>query len=164
MPTLFETESALREVLDSIAYDDIVDEDLILKVIHDYVDEAQDKRDRVAMFLKRSENEAELYEREAAAMREKATRIRSAQKRLEGYVLQVMMYAKTNRLKGRTLSITAVENPPHVEAEIDQIPDRYVRVRVEKSADKAALARDLKAGVEVPGAKLVPGQYRLVVR
>lgn len=44
------------------------------------------------------------------------------------------------------------------------IPDEYVKVEVVEKADKAAIKRDLKAGIEIKGASLVRGDNTITIK
>lgn len=65
------------------------------------------------------------------------------------------------RVEGTLFTLALQNNPPKVEVSVlpDALPAEYVRIVPEvHEIDKVALAKALKAGVEVPGAVLVTSQ------
>ncbi len=86
-------------------------------------------------------------------------------KRLLGYVKQCMEVADVQKIESPTLTIRIQKNPPSTEivAE-DQIPARFVRIKQVTEIDKPGILSALKAGEDVPGARLISDRTHLRIR
>ncbi|HEX4138387.1 MAG TPA: siphovirus Gp157 family protein [Bryobacteraceae bacterium] len=115
----------------------------------------------------------EAGEAAAAAERERldarAKRFARLRERLEAYLLAVLVASNLDRIDGNTSSIARRRNPPKIEI-LDEsaIPWEFMRLPdpppppaavPDKSAIKIALKADAAC---VPGARLMPDNYRLV--
>ncbi|MCM1437758.1 MAG: siphovirus Gp157 family protein [Roseburia sp.] len=77
------------------------------------------------------------------------------QKRVEDYLTQACEMTGTESLKGIYASISFRQNRPKtIIDDIDLIPDEYVQIKVERSADKEKIKKAIQSGKEVQGAHL----------
>jgi hypothetical protein len=92
------------------------------------------------------------------AARRKAILNKSA--RLKRYALMAMQTMDQTKIEGKLFTLTVQQTPPSVEVVDDSaLPAEYVRIVPEsKAPDKVAIAKALKAGVEVPGCFLTTTQ------
>jgi hypothetical protein len=87
--------------------------------------------------------------------------------RLETYILATLEASQLNQLQGDTNTLARRANPPRVEVDdVHALPREFQRYAAPPpppppTADKAALAKALRAKRDVPGARLVPS-FRLV--
>jgi hypothetical protein len=94
---------------------------------------------------------------EIERLKKRAATFARQRQRLIDYVLATMEASKLPKLEGNTSTLALRKNPPAVRIEDETaIPRAYFRFPVPPPVvDKAAIARDLKALREVPGARLV---------
>lgn len=101
---------------------------------------------------------------EAAATREierldaRRTRFARSRQRLTDYVLATMEASNLPKLEGDFVTLTRRLNPPSVLVDdAEAIPGAYMRVPPVPApqADKTAIKAALKAGADVPGARLI---------
>ena len=94
----------------------------------------------------------------------KAHRVKVAQG-LRDYLMSSMIRMQIERIECPMFAISIRSNPPRVDVfDSLQVPNGYMRVIPETSApDKTLIGAALKAGVDVPGARLTQGQ-RLVIK
>lgn len=94
----------------------------------------------------------------------KAHRAKVAQG-LRDYLMDSMQRMQIERIECPMFAISIRSNPPSVDVfDSLQVPNGYMRVIPETSApDKTLIGAALKAGVDVPGARLTQGQ-RLVIK
>jgi hypothetical protein len=90
-------------------------------------------------------------------LKKRAATFARQRQRLIDYTLATMEASKLPKLEGNTSTLALRKNPPSVRIDDETaIPRTYFRFPVPPPVvDKAAIARDLKALREVPGARLV---------
>jgi hypothetical protein len=95
--------------------------------------------------------------KEIERLKARAARYANQRQRLTDYVLATMEASHLPKLDGETSTLALRRNPPSVCIEdMSQIPGEYLRYPVPAlTVDKTAIARDLKAHHDVPGARLV---------
>jgi len=83
----------------------------------------------------------------------------------KGYLKDNMERTRTTKIEAPTFTLTIAKNPPSVEVyNEEEIPEEYVEIRSTTYVDKKTILRDLKAGKEVSGARLVTGKTNLRVK
>jgi hypothetical protein len=95
--------------------------------------------------------------KEIERLKARAARYANQRQRLTDYVLATMEASHLLKLDGETSTLALRRNPPSVCIDdMSQIPGEYLRYPVPAlTVDKTAIARDLKAQHDVPGARLV---------
>jgi hypothetical protein len=95
--------------------------------------------------------------KEIERLKARAARYANQRQRLTDYVLATMEASHLPKLDGETSTLALRRNPPSVCIDdMSQIPGEYLRYPVPAlTVDKTAIARDLKAHHDVPGARLV---------
>ena len=168
MPNLMDVELDLLSALESL--DGLSDEEEIPEatqaLICGYMDAAVEKRDRVAWFLNSMEDRANAMNAEATKLHEKAERLERARDRFASFVLMVMQRTGTKKLEGKTYALSVQQNPARVEVSGD-VPAEYLlpqKPAPVPGPDKRKIKAALEAGEQVPNSRIVPGDYRLVVR
>ena len=100
------------------------------------------------------------------AFKNEEMRIAAARKRMESLVSQLEGYIQTSmerldipEIKAGTFTIKLAVNPPAVQVEDESlIPSRFFQVTTTTTLNKNAVKEAIKAGEEVPGAKLTQGR------
>ena len=125
------------------------------------------KVDRTASVLERFSTAEASAAAEAERLATRAKMFRRNRERLEAYVLATMDASKLEKLDGDTATLARRKNPGRVEI-LDEsaVPTDYFRWPEEPPPpppviDKKAVAAAIKAGTEIPGARMVQ-TFRLV--
>lgn len=115
----------------------------------------KEKLDNCARILRNLEAQADRFEAEAEKMRAKAHGLSRQADSLKTYIGLCLGFdnqIKTDLFSFRWLTRESVE----IES-VESIPQQYQRIKTEP--DKRLIGMDLKAGAEIPGAKLVQKKY-----
>lgn len=138
-----------------------------LATVNEYALAAAEKRDSCAAVLRRLDAEVEYTDAEI----QRLTALKRAREanaaRLRAMILAVMREHGVEKIRGNTTTFSVVQNPPSVEVDdtLGALPQEFVRViPAREEPDKVKIREALKAGQQVPGAWLVQGSWRLVVR
>lgn len=154
---LYEIASAYRNAL--VALDDeSLEPDVIRDTLDSLIGALEHKAEAVAAYVLNIEAEAEAV---AAA----EARLKARRQSLEKRAAWLRDYLKTNMeavgvteiaAADRTFRVRIRLNPEAVELDsLQELPAAYIREKVIREPDKAAILAALKAGEEVPGARLV---------
>ena len=121
------------------------------------------KVDGIARVLAHFESQAAFASAEIKRLQLRKKRFEAAQERLESSIRVAMECAGTRKLEGESSTLSLRAAPASVSIhDFEAVPAAYKIVKVDTSIDKAAVAKALKAGLEVPGADLSEGNLYLV--
>ena len=165
MNTLYDIAAEYRQTADKLADLDL-DEQTIADTLEGMSGALEVKAQNVVMFARNLEaTAAAIKEAETAmAARRKAIEHRAAG--LRRYALSAMQVAGVQSIECPYFKLSVRKNPPAVEVfDAAQIPAQFMRTPEPPppAPDKKAITEAIKAGQEVPGARLVSGE-RLEVR
>ncbi len=165
MNTLYDIAAEYRAAADKLADLDL-DEQTITDTLEGMSGALEVKAQNVVIFARNLEvTAAAIKEAEAAmAARRKAMENRAAG--LRRYALSAMQFAGVQSIECPYFKLSVRKNPPAVEVfDAAQIPAQFMRTPEPPppAPDKKAITEAIKAGQEVPGARLVSGE-RLEVR
>lgn len=154
MDKLHEMTKAYKELMDMIAESES-DEDL--ECINDTLDAINDaievKAENLAWIIEHLKAEKAYFEElERKARSAKQSREKQAN-RLKSYIDYAMSINGTKKLKAGAFSLFYVKSTPVEIIDQKQIPDEYMRVKLEPN--KTAITEAIKKGISVPGATLV---------
>lgn len=122
-----------------------------------------DKAKAIAGLIGNLTADADAIDDAAAAMKKRADRLRSRSEQVRTYLLVNMQAMKCPPIKCPFFTIRVRDNPPHVEVLNEGlVPDDYRVAPPEtpprQPLDKRKLLDALKAGAEIPGAKIARNQ------
>lgn len=109
---------------------------------------------------------AEARRQEAAFIADSAKKLEESAERLKRFVCRVLSQLGTEEIAGARWKLSRQRNPPSCDVFApDLLPHTYhIEVPATTRVDKAAVLRDLKAGIELPGAQLNPPSEHLRIR
>lgn len=165
MPALFEL-VAYRHELEALADSGEIPPEQIADTLAALEGDIQDKAIAVAQFSRNLEASAAAIRVAAKAMLTRADRIERRAESIQQYLLFQMQAAGFSKLESPWFTIAVRKNPPTVLVEDEAaVPAEFKVVPPSPVArpDKAAIARALKSGADVPGCRLVQSE-RLEVR
>ncbi|TQV82822.1 siphovirus Gp157 family protein [Aliikangiella coralliicola] len=144
---------------------DELDEEIINDTLSGIETEFNDKAIAVSGFFQN-------IEADIKAMKDAEKRIAARRKSKEKLVARMKDYLRENmeqcgiqKIECPEFRITLRKAMDVVTIdEIDDLPEDYVKTKIEKSADKTKLKADLKEGKSIPGAHLSKGKRSLLIK
>jgi len=104
--------------------------------------------------MKRAQDEADAIDQEIKRLYEMKQSRQKLISRIKETVAEAMILYDIEKIEMRNLKISFRASTSVEITDIMQIPDQYKREKIEVSISKAEIGKDLKAGVDVPGAYL----------
>lgn len=166
MSNLFELVSRVSHAMEQITdAEDGADVSAWEAELRDLIVQEADKVAAVALVLQRMDGAADDLKRDAATLSAAAARVERERERLRGYVLAVMQANGVKSLKSPVASFSVLPAKDSVEVYAEPLVPDALRAEPKRPApDKAAIRLALESGVEVPGARIKPGEPSLSVR
>lgn len=144
-------------------------DELPAEVIRDTLDgltgEIEEKATNVQLFIENLLVAAESIENRAAEMSIRAKRLEKRAESLRQYMLLNLQVCGVTKIDSPWFTIRVQDSPPRVVIDAEtQIPAEYWKQPPlpPQVIDRAAIAEDIKAGKEVPGAHSERGQHVVV--
>jgi len=125
----------------------------------DWNEEFEQKADNMASLFKGLKYEAEAIKAEEKALAERRKAIENKADKLKRFMFDTFKLVNKDKVETARNKLVLRKNPPAVElANIDWYNDDYMEKIETVKLDKAKLKEDLKAGIEIEGARLVQGE------
>ena len=160
MLKLYEISTAYRNAL--AAFDDEnlqLSPDVVRDTLDGLVGAFEDKAAAVAAYILNVEAEAEAVAAAEARLRARRQSLEKRAAWLRDYLKSHMEAVGVTEIAAadRTFRVRIRVNPEAVELDgsLPELPDEFVREKIIREPDKAAILAALKSGREVPGARLV---------
>ncbi len=126
--------------------------------------ELQDKAVNVAKFMKNMEATIQAIKEAEAQMAKRRRAFENRVKWIKGYLKDNMEACDITKIESPWFRLAIQKNPAAVEiTDEDAIPEKFREEVVTVKIDKTAIKNVLKAGQEVPGARLLNGT-RLAIK
>jgi len=164
MTALYEIAATYRADAEKLA-DMELDEQTLADTLEGLGGELEVKAQNVVMFARNLEATAAAIKEAEAQMATRRKAIENRAAGLRAYVLTSMQVARVQKIECPFFKLGIQANPPAVDVyEPGLIPTEFMKQKPPPppEVDKTAIKDAIKAGQEVPGARLVQGQ-RLVV-
>lgn len=127
--------------------------------------EFNDKALAVSRLILNLDSDVGALDAEIERLQERKRMIQNRQKQIREYLRENMDAAGIKKISCPLFTITLVQGRQVAVIEDETLlPDDLVRVKTEVSPDKNAIAARLKAGEEVPGARLERGQSSVRIK
>ena len=165
MTSLYDIAAEYRQTADKLADLDL-DEQTIDDTLEGMSGALEVKAQNVVMFARNLEATATAIKEAETAMASRRKAIEHRAAGLRRYALSAMQVAGVQSIECPYFKLSVRKNPPAVEVfDAAQIPAQFMRTPEPPppAPDKKAITEAIKAGQEVPGARLVSGE-RLEVR
>lgn len=142
-----------------------LDSDTLNDTLESLSGEFNDKAVAVLKFTENMNSDIDSLSHEIKRLQERKKVFENRKKKLREYLLYNMEKSGISKIECPffTASIRKGVESVEIESQCD-LPDEYVKVEVIESADKNAIKRDLKAGKEINGAKLVRGANTIIIK
>jgi phage host-nuclease inhibitor protein Gam len=162
---LYEINQTYQEFLDQIA-DGEIPEEAIDDTFEALNGEFDDKADNIACYIKALLSDAQAIKAEADTLLERAKAKKTKADRLTDYLYQAFIARGKNKLETTRNVLKIRKNPPAVQIDDEAAFIEWAQGRKENTLltmhnptiNKTAVKNALKAGEEIPNAKLVSGE------
>lgn len=114
------------------------------------------KVDACQYFLSRLESEIEYFSAQAKQLQDATRSLKNAESRFKDYIKQVMLQNGLTDIEGNTYRFKLSNSKPSLVVNQELVEPAYKVQIVETVVDKKKIEDDLKLGVPVIGAELVP--------
>ncbi|MEO5344105.1 MAG: siphovirus Gp157 family protein [Gammaproteobacteria bacterium SHHR-1] len=166
MPTLYQIRADYLQALDQFTDPD--EPDLPAEVIRDTLEGIEGalelKAQNVAAFVRSLETTAEAIKQAEQQMAQRRKTLERRAASLRDYLKANMEAAGISKIECPWFRLAIQKNPAAVDVtDEDQIPAEFVQIITTTKVDKVRLKAALKAGTEIPGARLSTGT-RLVIK
>lgn len=147
---------------DAAALSDLdLDEQTVADTLEGMAGALEAKAENVALFARNLEVTAAAMRDAEVAMAARRKAVEARVSRLRAYMLACMQTAGVHKISTAQMQIAVRDNPPAVEVfDAAQVPAQFMRTPEPPppSPDKTAIKDAIKAGEEVPGARLTQSQ------
>ena len=163
--TLYEINQTYQEFFDKVESGEIPEE-AISDTLESLDGEFEDKADNIACYIKSLLSDAQAIKAESDALLERAKAKKAKADRLMDYLYQAFKIRKKDKLETKRNLLKIRKNPPAVQIDNEAAFISWAKgwketnflVPHESTVDKTAVKNALKAGEEIPHAKLVSGE------
>jgi hypothetical protein len=158
-----------RKALDSFA-DDLATEDdanALLALLGEVEERFENKAAAVVAYSRNLQAEADAFAAEATRMMERSRQISRKSDALKDYLAAEMSRMGLDECKAGLASLKFREGAWSVEIEdMGALPEEYIRRKPapDPEANKVEISKALKEGKQIPGARLIQGQRKLVIK
>lgn len=160
MTALYVLAAEYRNAAEKLA-DLEVDEQTMLDTLESISGDLEVKATNVAMFARNLESTAASIKEAEAAMSARRKAIERRAESLRRYLLTAMQTTGIKKIESPHFCLSVRDNPPSVDVfDAAQVPAEFMRQPEPPppAPDKTAIKEAIKAGKEVPGARLTQGQ------
>lgn len=155
--TLYQLAEPIRQLM----ADEAIPDDQKLDTLELLTDDFKGKAQRVAAYIREVEAEATIYDDEVKRLTERKRLKQAEADRLRDYLRANMESSGIDKIDG-LFKITLGKSSQSVEVNEESLPQQFFKVTV--APDKVELAKQLKAGAVIQGAKLVDGKSKLTIK
>lgn len=169
MTALYEITGEIRSLLDMLDALDKDDQPEVETAIRDTLEAIQmefsEKSEAIVKVAKSMQSDIDAIDAEVKRLQGRKKIISNRKDGLTTYLMRQMQASEIKKVATSLFTITLVNGTDKVEiADESALPDYFLRVKTDISADKIALAKALKEGQDVPGACLVKGDPSLRIK
>jgi hypothetical protein len=117
-------------------------------------DALETKLESIGRVIGELDREQDTLAAEAERLMSRAKKAKDRRDWLKGYVTRCLQAATLTTVKTEHYTFS-LRRSQAVDVKWDELPEQYMRQKIETLADKKLIADDLKAGAIIPGARLV---------
>lgn len=147
MANLYEINAEIAACIDPET-GEIIDVERLMGLQMDF----NEKIGNIARWIKNLRSDAEAYKKEKEAFADREKKARTKEESLKNYLKDTL---QGGSFKDNQVEITFRKSTQVQVEDENQIPQQFLRIKVEREPDKTKIAAALKAGEEVSGCTLV---------
>lgn len=155
--SLYEIDSRIKAIIDGL-YDSVDENGEVGEVDFTELKQLQEDRktklENIALYIKNTEAEAKAIKAEEEKLAKRRKSLENKAERLRDLMITSMQEAKEPALETARCKATIKDNEQTEIIDLDSIPEEYIKVKIDRSADKTAIKKAIKAGEEIAGAQL----------
>ena len=157
--SLYEIDSRIKAIIDALM--DSVDEngeikDFDISELEELKEAKQVKLENIALYIKNLDAEAVAIKAEENTLKERRESIERKSERLRTALINSLQEDGKDELTSPKF-VAKIKVTERTEIlDIDKIPEKFIKVKTEKTADKTEIKKAIKSGVEIEGARIVP--------
>mgnify|MGYP000105758890 CR=1 FL=1 len=142
-----------------------LDDESIADTLEAVSGEFNDKAVAILKFTENMNSDIESLSHEIKRLQERKKLFENRKARIREYLLYNLEKSGINKIECPFFTASIRKGSESVDIEnIELLTDEYVTVEVLEKPDKNAIKRDLKAGKEISGAKLVRGANTIIIK
>lgn len=146
---------SLYDALVTSANEDGVIDENVFAAVEQIKGEFTEKAIAVATVYRALGKDIELFDSEIERLTAIKKRLENEQNRVKKYLSDACEKTGTESIKGVYANISFRKSEETDPFDIDALPDEYKVVKTTVSPDKAKIKAAIKAGIDVPGARLI---------
>ena len=156
--TLYEIDSRIREILDSIY--DAADEngevgEIDLTELKELQAARETKLENIALYAKNLAVEASAIKDEENILAERRKRLERKCERMKGILMHAMQEDGNKKISSPRFEAVLRDSKKTEIIDESLIPEEYMNTKITKTPDKTAIKKAIEAGAEVAGAQVV---------
>ena len=157
--SLYEIDSRIKAIIDALM--DSADEngevkDFDISELEELKEAKQVKLENIALYIKNLDAEAVAIKAEENILKERRESIERKSERLRTALINSLQEDGKDELASPKF-VAKIKVTERTEIlDIDKIPEQYIKVKIDKSADKTEIKKAIKSGVVIEGARIVP--------
>lgn len=154
--SLYQISAQYQQVFDSIEIDEETGEVLGFDAVEKAEWAFNDKAINCGLYRKSLTAEATALKAEEDALRKRRQAVEKKAERFTEYILECMQLAGVDKVSDPRVELKVWNPAPSVVVDnLDELPEEFIRTKIERSADKTAIKKAIQNKQYLVGARLV---------
>lgn len=159
--TLYEIDSRIKAIIDSLY--DAVDEngeitgEIDFSELEQLQEDRKVKMENIALYIKNTEAEAEAIKAEEEKLKARRERLTKKAEGLRNRLIYSMEASNEPEIETARCHAKIKKTESTEVTDLERIPEKYIRIKIpepERTADKTAIKKAIKAGEQIAGAQI----------
>lgn len=155
--SLYEIDTRIKQIIDE-AFAKVDENGEILEFDFSELEELKEERgkklENIALYVKNLVAEVDAIKEEEKRLAERRKRLEGKSERLKGILISAIKEDGNKKISSPRVEAVIRDNDKVEIDDLEKVPAEFIVEKVEKSADKMAIKKAIKAGAEVSGATL----------
>lgn len=157
--SLYEIDTRIQQIIDNImdAADSETGEvgEIDLTELHELQEARETKLENIALYIKNLTVEASAIKEEENTLAERRKRLERKSERLKGILIDAMKADGNKKISSPRFEASLRNSKSTEITDMEKIPEKYINIKTERSADKKAIKEAIEAGEEIAGAQVI---------
>ena len=157
MASLYEIDSNIKAFIDNLfdSADENGEVDIDMNILEDLKEQRQTKLENIALYIKNLAVEASAIKEEENTLAERRKRLERKSERLKGILIDAMKADGNRKISSPRFEASLRDSKKTEITDMEKIPEKYINIKTERSADKKAIKEAIEAGEEIAGAEVI---------
>lgn len=156
--SLYEIDSRIKTIINNMF--ETVDEngevgEIDFTELKQLQEDRKTKLENIALYIKNTEAEAKAIKEEEDKLKTRRKSLENRAERLRDLMIRSMKEAGEPELATSRCKAKVKDNEQTEIIDLNLVPEEYIKVKIDRDADKTAIKKAIKAGVEVAGAHII---------